>query len=135
MVKGRGPAAPGSAPHLGALASRLRKRPGRARTQLSCATKLCSPPEVGGCSRVPEPKPCRGVRSLGAGSLGGGGLRTPYAQGVRPAKRAASTSGVQSGAGCARSGQLGQGQRSRGPRRARRPAPAHAPVAGRTHRR
>lgn len=84
MVKGQGPAAPGSAPHLGALASRLRKRPGRARTQLSCATKLCSPPEVGGCSRVPEPKPCRGVRSLGAGSLGGRGTSNTVRRGSAP---------------------------------------------------
>lgn len=70
--------------HNCALARRLRQRPGRARTQLSCANSLCSPPEVGRLLPGPEPSPVAGSKASERGRLGTGGLRTPYAEGVRP---------------------------------------------------
>ena len=77
-------------------------------------------------SRNPSP-----VAECEASELGapGGGLRTPHAEGVRPAKWAASTPGVQSGAGWARSGRLGLGQKCRGP--APSPEPSACPRLGR----
>lgn len=99
-------------------------------------TRCAARPRSGGCSRVPEPSPVAGSKASERGALGERGdfeRRTP--------RECALRGGLPQPPGCtaARAGlardSSGRGVRAGAPPRARSPAPAHASVAGRTHRR